>query len=191
MHLPPEIVPVPAPVVTGAGIAVLNAAADLFYSRGIHATGVDALAEHAGVTKRTLYQHFRSKDALAAAYLQERAHRWQRLLVDGLLAEPGDPLDLVYGAAAEWAGRSGRGCAFVNAWAELGHFDHPGVAVVVAEKAWMARLFTLLASEDGQLGTALHLVYEGAQVCASIQRSSIPLEAARLTSQRMLGATGG
>lgn len=191
MQLPSQIVPVPAPVVNGAGEAVLGAAAHLFYTRGIHATGVDALAEHAGVTKRTLYQHFGSKDALAAAYLQERAHRWQRLLVDGLLAERMDPLDLVYRAAAEWAGRAGRGCAFVNAWAELTNPQHPGVGVVVAEKAWMRRLFTLIAGEDERLGAALHLVYEGAQVCASIQGSPEPLETARVTSHGLLATAAG
>src|SRR4029077_7131780 len=41
----------------------LIAAADgLFYGQGIRAVGVDAVAEAAGVTKRTLYYHFASKD---------------------------------------------------------------------------------------------------------------------------------
>ena len=51
----------------------LIAAADhLFYGQGIRAVGVDAVAEAAGVTKRTLYYHFASKDDLIAAYLEER-----------------------------------------------------------------------------------------------------------------------
>src|ERR1700688_802115 len=50
---------------------ILAAARELFYRRGIHAVGVDAIAEAAGTNKMTLYRHFASKDALVAACLQE------------------------------------------------------------------------------------------------------------------------
>jgi AcrR family transcriptional regulator len=42
---------------------IIEAAIKLFYDEGIRAVSVDAVAEKAGVTKRTLYYHFRSKDA--------------------------------------------------------------------------------------------------------------------------------
>src|SRR5256714_10758350 len=48
---------------------VLAAADKLFYSQGIRAVGVDAVAAEAGVSKRTLYNYYPSKDALIAAYL--------------------------------------------------------------------------------------------------------------------------
>lgn len=51
---------------------ILDAANKLFYLQGIHATSVDAIAEKAGVTKRTLYYHFQSKDDLITAYLESR-----------------------------------------------------------------------------------------------------------------------
>src|SRR5207249_4280258 len=38
--------------------ALLGATSELTYARGITGTGVDAIAAQAGVTKRTLYQHF-------------------------------------------------------------------------------------------------------------------------------------
>src|SRR5690606_17875284 len=38
--------------------AVLAAANELFYAHGIQAIGVDAIAERAGVTKKTLYDRF-------------------------------------------------------------------------------------------------------------------------------------
>jgi len=49
---------------------IIQAADDLFYGEGIRAASMDAIAERAGVTKRTLYYHFRSKDDLIAAYLR-------------------------------------------------------------------------------------------------------------------------
>jgi AcrR family transcriptional regulator len=46
----------------------------LFYRRGIHAVGVDAIAEAAGTNKMTLCRHFTSKDVLIAACLSELTH---------------------------------------------------------------------------------------------------------------------
>ncbi|HJR20268.1 MAG TPA: TetR/AcrR family transcriptional regulator, partial [Dongiaceae bacterium] len=51
---------------------ILSAAAKLFYGEGIRSVSVDAVAAKAGITKRTLYYHFKSKDNLMAAYLEAR-----------------------------------------------------------------------------------------------------------------------
>ena len=51
---------------------ILVAADQLFYGQGIRAVGVDAVAAEAGISKRTLYNHFPSKDELIAAYLVRR-----------------------------------------------------------------------------------------------------------------------
>ena len=55
---------------------ILEVASRLFYLHGIHAVGVDTIAAESGVTKRTLYDRFGSKDALVTAYLQERHDTW-------------------------------------------------------------------------------------------------------------------
>src|ERR1043165_2498373 len=52
--------------------SILAAAERLFYRDGIGAVGVDAVADAARVTKRTLYYHFGTKDELVAAYLDAR-----------------------------------------------------------------------------------------------------------------------
>src|ERR1700741_4462234 len=51
---------------------ILSAAGSLFYREGIHATGVERIAQQAGVSKRTMYQHFGSKKLLAAGCLRRR-----------------------------------------------------------------------------------------------------------------------
>ena len=51
---------------------ILAAADKLFYQHGIRAVGVDAIADEAGVSKRTLYNHYPTKDDLIAAYLVAR-----------------------------------------------------------------------------------------------------------------------
>src|SRR6516164_262130 len=51
---------------------ILETADRLFYGQGIRAMGVDTIAAEIGISKRTLYNHFPSKDALIVAYLQRR-----------------------------------------------------------------------------------------------------------------------
>jgi AcrR family transcriptional regulator len=51
---------------------ILESADRLFYLRGIRAVGVDTIAAEIGISKRTLYNHFPSKDELIAAYLKRR-----------------------------------------------------------------------------------------------------------------------
>jgi AcrR family transcriptional regulator len=160
----------PLPAMTKAGTRLLEAASDLFYDRGVRAVGVDLIAESAGTTKKTLYDRFGSKDALVALYLLRRAHRWREHLLARLAEACHNPdacgesqVLLVFEALETWMGTQRRGCAFVNAYAELGESDHPAVPVIRAEKAWMRTLFDTLAG-DIALGAHLHLLYEGTLV---------------------------
>jgi AcrR family transcriptional regulator len=50
---------------------LLEAASEMFVDRGYHATGMDEIAERAGVSKPVLYQHFSSKLDLYLAVLQQ------------------------------------------------------------------------------------------------------------------------
>ncbi|QIN29291.1 TetR/AcrR family transcriptional regulator [Brevibacterium luteolum] len=172
---------------TPVGQQILQAASRLFYAHGITATGVDRIVEDAGTTKRTLYQRFGSKDALVAAYLQNRAHRWQTELLQAIDdADPAEGLDIVYDCAASWAEAGGRGCAFVNAWAEISAADHQALTAIREEKTWMLTLLTHLAGGDTSRGQILHLLYEGAQVDAAIGISPDAFATARATSHQIL-----
>lgn len=126
---------------------IIAAAETLFYGHGLHSVGVDAIAETAGITKRTLYNHFRSKDELIAAYLAardrpaiERYRQW--------LGDPRRPLAeriaaLFEGLAEHARHPKWRGCGFTRAAIELaGQPGHPAVAMAAHHKhrfeAWLA-----------------------------------------------------
>lgn len=90
---------------TPAGRRIATAAEELFYERGITGVGVDLIAEHSGVTKRTLYNQFGSKDHLVAVYLAERDRRW-RFLVQATVDACATPRDAVlapFEALATWS----------------------------------------------------------------------------------------
>ncbi|MFC8229115.1 TetR/AcrR family transcriptional regulator [Streptomyces sp. NPDC057287] len=154
---------------TPAGRRIVAAAEELFYDRGITAVGVDLIAEHSGVTKRTLYNRFGSKDHLVAAYLVERDRRW-RSLVRAAVDACDDPVEAVtapFDALRTWSGANTRGCAFTNALAELPDRAHPAYAIAAGQKLWLRNLFEELATGAGRarpatLATQLLVLHEGA-----------------------------
>ncbi|MFC0268118.1 TetR/AcrR family transcriptional regulator [Kushneria aurantia] len=109
----------------GARQRLLTAAATLFYRDGIAATGIDAIVKHAGVAKMSLYNHFDSKAALVACYLEARHQEWLDLYARRL-EQATTPLERIlavffaYEDHAELAHECGfRGCGLLNAAAEL------------------------------------------------------------------------
>jgi AcrR family transcriptional regulator len=152
---------------------IVAAAADLFYRQGIRATGVDAIAEAAGCTKKTLYDRFGSKDRLIALYLERRDQRWHAFLADQLrrrhATEPEDVILALFGALEDWLAEHERGCGFINASVELAAPDHPAMPVIVTQKRWMRDEFARLARRagfrrTGELADRLLLLHEGALV---------------------------
>lgn len=53
----------------------MREAARLFYERGYHATLIDEIGEAAGITGPGVYRHFKSKEALLVALIDESADR--------------------------------------------------------------------------------------------------------------------
>lgn len=147
---------------------ILKVASELFYDHGIHAVGVDRIAAESGVTKRTLYNNFGSKDALVAAYLRNRHERWWARLEERIAAA-GSPRALVFfDVYTEDALVVRRGCAFLNAAAELSS-DHPAHAIIrLHKRAVEERLGELIradlpaAADPERLARHLFLLAEGA-----------------------------
>lgn len=181
-------------LLTPAGERLLEAASALFYRRGIRAVGVDLIAETAGTTKKTLYDRFGSKDELVARYLRRRSRVWQAFLRAGMADVPAGPARpaAVFDVLGTWLRDQDRGCAFVNAHAEIGGTDHPAVAEIHAEKRWMRRYLVDLVAESGaadaeRVGVELHLLYEGATVLATVAGTADAPVRARAAALRVLG----
>lgn len=172
---------------------ILEVASELFYSRGIHAVGVDTIAAESGVTKRTLYDRFGSKDALVAAYLRTRDRRWRQTVL-GRLDTRADPVARVlvpFDVLPDWLATSPRGCSFVNAFAELPEPAHPGRQIVVAEKTWLRDLFANLLREAGlyhvdELAVQLLSLHEGAIVTHAITAVAHAAASARSAAELLV-----
>lgn len=170
-----------APPLTPAGRRIAAAAEELFYNRGITGVGVDLIAEHSGVTKRTLYNQFGSKDHLVAVYLTERDRRWRALVQDAVAggSTPAEALLAPFEVLRAWSRTNTRGCAFINALAELPDPAHPAHRIATAQKLWLLALFADLATTAGcpaptTLAERLLLLHEGALATQPLPLATLP-----------------
>jgi AcrR family transcriptional regulator len=151
---------------------IVRAAAELFYGEGIRATSVDAIAERAGITKRTLYYHFRSKDDLVAAYLQAQDQPTLALYARWFAQTPGGIADKAEGIFSEFAdaasSRKWRGCGFLRTVAELANTPgHPAIKAGATHKkhfeAWLKTIFTDAGLTDpASLASRILVLLDGA-----------------------------
>ncbi|GAA2058101.1 TetR/AcrR family transcriptional regulator [Williamsia deligens] len=175
---------------------ILDTASTLFYDRGIHAVGVDTIAEEAGVTKRTLYNRFGSKDVLVEMYLRGRDRRWLALRTESLDAAGPDPIDrlrAVFDASAGWSDSDGgRGCGFTNAHAEFSDPAHPVAKLVSAQKQELLDLFRGIIADagvaDDGVAEAILALHEGALVAHGVGVGADPWGSARDAAVRLVAS---
>jgi AcrR family transcriptional regulator len=178
----------------GARQRIERAAARLFYRNGINATGVERIAQEANVSKRTLYQHFASKNDLVDNYLR------------GIEARGGSPIerrldDTELSARERLLGifemsRSDvlRGCPFHNAAVESAGSRPSTDEIVRAHKQEFTRRLVAVAREAGAvdpqvLGQQLAVLFEGATAMATSLNDTAPVVHARAAAATLIDAT--
>ena len=172
----------------------MASARTLFYRKGIHCTGVDLLADHAHVSKRTLYQHFPSKDDLVAAYLRD-------IIATGgsrpekNLAREGSARERLLAVFDITSYGRFRGCPFHNAAVEAADAMPDVQRVIHQHKRSVVRRLTGLAAEAGArdpeaLGRQLAVLLEGAIALATSLNDAAPLHDARSAAEQLIDAAG-
>ncbi len=170
---------------------ILETADRLFYLQGIRAVGVDTIAAEVGISKRTLYNHFPSKDELIAAYLAGRS--------TPLPPSDKPPIDQILGSFDRLARNSGRtdfrGCPFVNAVAELGTEDHAARKIALtfkeSRRLWFRGLLQQLGATDADgVATQLQLLVDGA-IAADLVRNDPAMARAAKAAARVLLTNAG
>lgn len=154
---------------------ILVTAHALFYREGIRATGVDRIIEQSSVSKVTFYRQYASKDELIRAYLDDRHARWMAWfrtnLEDRTRAGSSAAQALVATLHSWFMQADYRGCAFLNAAAELGSSD-PGILARVCEhkQEMVAVLDVFFSPGRAPLGPTLALLIDGAIVHVQMGR---------------------
>jgi AcrR family transcriptional regulator len=107
---------------------LLETTEDLIYRNGIHATGMDLLVKTSGVSRKSIYKYFGTKDELVAEVLKRRDERWMdwfRTEVEKA-ESPEARLLHIFSVLGDWFASTGfRGCAFINTAGETGDPTDP------------------------------------------------------------------
>ena len=170
---------------------ILETADRLFYGQGIRAVGVETIAAEAGISKRTLYNHFPSKDALIVGYLLRRyapLRESERQPADQILGEF-DRLERGFKS------KGFRGCPFINAVTELGEPEHAANKMAVAFKeqrrTWFRDLLVQLKVPNPEgLATQLTLLVDGS-IAQDLVRNDPSMARAAKDAARVLLANAG
>ena len=170
----------------------MTSARALFYREGIHATGVQRLAEAAHASKRTLYEYFPSKNQLVEAYLRGIEENGG-IPNERALDNPGTPRSRLLAIFDSPPADRFRGCPFHNAAVEAAD-EMPGVHHIVHEhKLWFIGRLTETAAQAGatdpyQLGHQLAVLFEGALALATSLNDTSPLLHARTAADVLIEA---
>lgn len=171
---------------------LLDAAEALFYAEGIQAVGMDRIRAESGIPLKRLYRLYPAKESLVTAYLERRDRRWMGSL-RAAVAGRADPVGAVFEWLARWFSEPGfRGCAFLNAYGELGAGP---AGVLDAVRRHKAELRALLADAAGPgregLAEQLLLLVEGATVVAALEPGPGAAVRAREAAYVLVRAGGG
>lgn len=174
----------------------LDAAERLFYGRGIQSVGMDDIRSASGVSLKRLYQLFPAKEHLVDAYLERRDVSWRQRLSEHVdrHTDPLERITAVFDWLREWFREPDfRGCAWINAYGELGATSPRVVARVRAHKQAFRQYLASLVADAGlppPLAGQLFLLAEGAMVSAGTEATTAPGEEAARAAGLLLAAYG-
>ena len=178
---------------------LLDTALELFYQHGIHATGISQIIAEAGVSRMTLYKHFRSKEELVRAVLERhdvRLREWLAAAIERHARAPEERLLAIFDAFAEQCRQADfRGCPFVKAAGEYPDLDDPIHQISKRHQEMVEAHVSGLAAQTGVaepdvLAKQLCLLLQGAVVSAQVRGDlGAVLEARRAAETLVRAAT--
>ncbi|MEU9243613.1 TetR/AcrR family transcriptional regulator [Streptomyces sp. NPDC048385] len=176
---------------------LLEAAAELFYRDGV-SIGVEALCRSAGVSKRSMYQLFDSKDEMLAASLERRRPWYEAQITPAgtMPATPRERIRYVFERIAEASVTPGyRGCPYLAVLVELKNPEHPASAVARVVKDRLRGFFREQAEQGGAadpevLARQLMLVFDGASARAGARIERLDDGLAARTADALMDAAG-
>jgi len=170
-----------------------------FYRHGFHATGMDTLVAETGISKTSMYKHFRTKEELILAALRLRDEHFRIWLygrMEALADTPRQQLIAMFDALEEWFGEPGyKGCMFIKASSEYQEASHPIHQQSAEHKRLLESHVTELAVQAGLanpevLARQLLLLKEGAIVTAHLGHTDNPARDAKAAAVRLVNAQG-
>ncbi len=150
---------------------LIDTALELFNQHGYHATGIDLILAQSKVSKATLYKHFRSKEELILAALQQR-HEQVLTTIQNKIEQANEAEDsgilAIFDNLDEWINsKTFWGCNFINVSGEYADACHPINIFAAQHKQSIVELIkTQLQDKNEVKAEQIALLLEGAIVMA-------------------------
>ena len=167
---------------------IVDRAYRLFYDGGFHATGVDAVMADTGISKRTLYKYFPSKEHLVEAVLAKYAGAIDGLLFQPALERSADPrgqIRAIFDIRREMMEASAcQGCLAMKAAGEYAG-KHEGITANGARSSeYIEGRFVDLCEKGGLAdavlrGRQINLLFQGAIQTSQMRGNTETFEAAK------------
>ncbi|MGZ0712501.1 TetR/AcrR family transcriptional regulator (plasmid) [Coraliomargarita sp. W4R53] len=168
---------------------LLRAASELFYQDGINATGVERVASHAEVTKATLYNNFRSKDELIAAYLSSKLEgaTANMIKINEAFATPALRLGAMFKQLSDDV-RLGRfhGCPFASAAVEVPQSTAVMAKVREHRAMKLDQITRMIGEASPALAEQILFLYDGAMIAVKSGADAAAIDRARTASIHLL-----
>lgn len=174
---------------------LIQTALELFGKNGIHATGIDTIVERSGVTKKTLYAHFRSKEELVLAVLRQydgmARNEFMRRVESGRKT-PKARLLAIFDFAERWFQQNNfYGCLFINTIGEYSDKDTPIRQICKDYKKLVKGYILSLCEQAGvtkpqKLAEELALLLEGATVTAQVSQNPKTAKIAKRAAEALI-----
>lgn len=157
---------------------LVQKALTIFYRDGFHATGMDKLVAETGISKTSMYKHFRTKEELILATLRLRDEQFRNDMVrkmEALADTPKGRLLASFDTLHDWImSNEFNSCMFIKASSEYQDPKHPIHAAGAEHKRLLVNYLADLARKAGaedpdRLGRQLMMLKEGAIVTAHMQ----------------------
>ena len=155
---------------------------------------MDMLVAETGISKTSMYKHFRTKEDLILAVLRlrdEHFRNWLYRRMEELADTPGQQLIAMFDALEEWFDEPGyKGCMFIKASSEYQDATHPIHKQSADHKRLLERHITELAEKAGlanpnALARQLLLLKEGAIITAHLGHTDNPAQDAKAAATRL------
>ncbi|MGR9052356.1 MAG: TetR/AcrR family transcriptional regulator [Gammaproteobacteria bacterium] len=171
---------------------IVETAFKLFSNNGFYATGVDLIMREAGVSKRTLYKYFPSKNELVVAVLEYYRETY-RTRMESMLASnetsARDKIKSIFDDAAMWFGDVNfHGCLAVNAMGEFSGKDDAIENACIRFKRWELGVLQELCGRldvdaSDSLAYKLFVVLEGMSAVAQVFDDRCPIDMAVMADE--------
>lgn len=171
--------------------SIIRTASRLFYKQGYSNTGINQIIDEAGIVKSTLYQHFKSKEELLIAYLDETGSSTLKALKDvsqtGVTAK--EKVLTIFDYLEDLVVRTDfYGCHFLNIVYEMPDGEERARQQIKKQKNAVREILREIVEPIGnmELADEIYTLFEGALIAHKVHGATWPIASAKGIINKLL-----